>query len=226
MNVCHIIVAAGSGCRFGATLPKQFCLMGERPVVMETISRMRRFGGEDADILLVISADMEGLWQELCESHSFVSPPTVHGGATRAESVRNALAHPLARKADIITVHDAARPLLTQRLMDAVMALRPGSHGNIPVVKVTDSLRMVGKDGSVAVDRSEFRAVQTPQAFRGEMLRKAYEQPLSPAFTDDASVMEAAGFSRLDLVEGDSCNIKITNPGDIDIALLYLNNIS
>lgn len=225
MNACHIIVAAGSGSRFGSSLPKQYCLMGERPVVMETIDRMRRFGGKDAEIVLVISADMEELWNELCDRHGFVSPPTVHGGASRAESVRNALSHPIALQADIITVHDAARPLLTQKLMDSVMALRSGSDGNIPAVNVTDSLRKVTESGSAAVDRSEFRAVQTPQAFRGDLLRKAYQQPLSPTFTDDASVMEAAGFTGLDLVEGDPRNIKITNPGDIDIALLHLNNM-
>ena len=225
-RVCHIIVAAGSGSRFGAALPKQFCTMGSRPVVMETIDRMRRFGGEDAGMILVISPAMEEEWGRMCAASGFVSPPIVYGGATRWESVRNALAHPVAAEADVITVHDGARPLLTAPLLARVLAIAPGVDGNIPAVAVTDSLRRVGPDGSsVAVDRSEFRAVQTPQAFRGDLLRRAYRLPYSPGFTDDASVMEAAGFTRLDLVEGHPANIKITHPGDIEIALANLSRI-
>lgn len=219
-RVCHIIVAAGSGSRFGASLPKQFCRMCGRPVLMETIDRMRRFGGE-ADIVVVLSRDMQGMWADMCREASFVSPVTVDGGATRWESVRNALATDEAQRAGVITVHDGARPLLSAGLMERVMDLK--EQGNIPTVAVTDSLRRLGPDdGSEAVDRSVYRAVQTPQAFRGPLLREAYERPYSPVFTDDASVMEAAGFTDLRLVEGDARNIKITHPGDIEVAALYM----
>nr|MBD5377504.1 2-C-methyl-D-erythritol 4-phosphate cytidylyltransferase [Bacteroides sp.] len=223
-KICHIIVAAGSGSRFGAAMPKQFCLMAGRPVLMETIERMRRFGGESAGILLVVSADMEAEWLRMCAAHGFESPATVHGGASRWESVSHALSHPLAQEAEVITVHDGARPLLTRELLQRVTAV--SAHGNIPVIEVTDSLRRIGEDGgSEAVDRSRYRAVQTPQAFRGELLRQAYALPFSPEFTDDASVMEAAGFTDLQLTEGDPRNIKITRPGDIDIAELYLSSM-
>lgn len=225
-RVCHIIVAAGSGSRFGAALPKQFCMMGERPVVMETIDRMRRFGGEDAEVILVISPEMDGAWRQMCAERGFLSPAVVYGGATRWESVRNALAHPAAAAASVITVHDGARPLLTAPLLARVLDIAPDAAGNIPAVAVTDSLRRIGPGGSsAAVDRSEFRAVQTPQAFRGDLLRRAYRLPYSPEFTDDASVMEAAGFTRLDIVEGHPANIKITHPGDIEIAMVHLGRI-
>ncbi len=221
-GICHVIVAAGSGSRFGGSLPKQFCMLGSRPVLMETIGRMRRAGG---DLLLVISSDMEDMWRDMCLRHSFESPVTVAGGSTRWESVRNALAHPLALNASVITVHDGARPLPDTDLIDRVTSIPDGVDGNIPVIAVTDSLRRCRADGSSeAVDRSLYRAVQTPQAFRGDSLRKAYSLPYSPKFTDDASVMEAAGFTRLQMVEGNPRNIKITRPGDIDIALIYLNS--
>ena len=220
-RICHIIVAAGSGSRFGARLPKQYCLLGNRPVLMETIDRMRRYGGDGAEIVLVISADMRHLWDDICEQHKFVTPTIVYGGATRWESVRNAIATTAAQSADVITVHDGARPIITRQLMDRVMAV--DGDGCIPVVEVTDSLRRILPDGrSEAADRSVMRAVQTPQAFRGDMLRHAYTLPYSPAFTDDASVMEAAGHNALRLVDGDPCNIKITRPGDIEIALMHM----
>lgn len=220
-RVCHIIVAAGRGSRFGSEIPKQFCDMGGRPVLMETVDRIRRFGGHDAAVVVVISPSMMDEWARMCDGAAFVSPTVAAGGATRWESVRNALETAEALEADIITVHDGARPVVTAELMARVMDVR--GHGNIPVTGVTDSLRVVAGDGSSrAVDRAAFRAVQTPQAFRGELLREAYRQPYSPTFTDDASVMEAAGFNDLLLVDGDPRNIKITRPGDIEIARIYL----
>lgn len=190
-------------------------------MLFETITRMRRYGGAGAEVLLVLSEAMTGYWRELCEKYEFESPEVVAGGATRWESVKRALEHPLAAEAAIITVHDGARPVVTGELMKRVMDLK--RQGNIPGVAVTDSLRIIDGDDSKSVDRSLFRAVQTPQAFRGDLLRKAYNLPYDPSFTDDASVMEAAGFDELDIVEGDAANIKITRPGDIEIAALYLS---
>lgn len=229
MKVCHIIVAAGSGSRYGGDVPKQFLPLQGRPVVMHAVERLRRFGGEDASMLLVLGAAMRPLWRELCAREGFESPEVVDGGATRWESVASALRHPFAAGADVITVHDGARPLVSPGVLARVIDLGD-AHGNIPAVALTDSIRIVdpgpGAGGSQAVDRSRYRAVQTPQAFSGPLLRRAYELPYNEAFTDDASVMEAAGFTRLRLVEGDPCNIKITRPGDIEIAGIYLNAMS
>lgn len=218
-KVCHIIVAAGTGSRFGGRLPKQFCEMKDgRPVLMTTLDRM------EGDKVLVISREMEQLWRELCERNGFSSPRIVFGGATRWESVKNALAT-IPGGYDVITVHDGARPLVDRELIERVVSplLEDNSlDGTIPAVEVTDSLREITSEGNHAADRRRFRAVQTPQGFRAELLREAYLLPYRETFTDDASVMEAAGYSRLKLVEGDPKNIKITRPGDIEIAEIYL----
>lgn len=222
-SVSIIIVAAGSGLRYGAPLPKQFCLLRNRPLLMHTIDRLRAIVPHGV-ITLVISRDMESLWLDLCREYSFESPKIAYGGATRWESVSNALAS-TDSDAEIIMVHDGVRPLVDSSIIYSIYEALADTEvdGAIPVIPVTDSLREVHSDGSsVSVDRSTMRAVQTPQAFRGERLRKAYSLPYSTTFTDDASVMEAAGFSNFRLTEGSVSNIKITNPGDIAVAELLM----
>lgn len=222
-SVDIIIVAAGSGLRYGASLPKQFCLLSGRPLIMLTIDRMRELAPE-ADITLVISCDMSDFWNDLCREYSFATPRIAYGGSTRWESVSNALASHNSQ-AEIVMVHDGVRPLVDNSIIDNLYAALsdPSVDGAIPAVPVTDSLREVRHDGSsVSVDRSIMRAVQTPQAFRGDLLRKAYSLPYCDSFTDDASVMEAAGFSNFRLTKGSTSNIKITNPGDIAIAELLM----
>lgn len=224
-----IIVAAGSGLRFGAPLPKQFCLLDGRPVVMRTIDAFRRHL-PDAHLTLVISRDMADYWAELCSSYGFESPRTVFGGATRWESIANAIRAIYPDEPgedDIVMVHDGVRPLVSGevigRLLDALF-IDDKIHGAIPAVAVTDSIRRVAADGSSkALDRKQLRAVQTPQAFRARLLREAYTLPYSESFTDDASVMEAAGFGDFLLPAGDPDNIKITNPGDIALASLIIS---
>lgn len=222
-KVCHIIVAAGSGSRFGSTLPKQFCDLDGRPLLMTTIERMRSVS-DGAAILLVLSEGFVDWWADECRECGFVSPPVVVGGATRWHSVKNALAA-LPEGVDIVTVHDGARPVVTARVVESVVsAVASGAHGAIPVVPVTDSLRCVDADGgSHAVDRSGFRAVQTPQGFRADELVAAYSRDYRPEFTDDASVMEHAGYSPLQLVDGDPANIKVTHPFDMAVAAMLLD---
>lgn len=226
-HICHIIVAAGSGTRFGAKMPKQFASLGGRPVLMTTIERMRRFG-HNGDIILVLHKDWTEPWHEMCRAASFDSPEVVTGGITRWESVRNAL-KAMPYDTDIVTVHDGARPLLTSKVIDnALDALAAGAAGAIPVIAVTDSLRTITPDGTNhAVDRSLFRTVQTPQVFRADILAQSYRLPWQPSFTDDASVVEAAFPDiRLKLTQGDTANIKITHPDDLLQAELLLERLS
>ncbi|WP_295729705.1 2-C-methyl-D-erythritol 4-phosphate cytidylyltransferase [uncultured Muribaculum sp.] len=224
-NTFNIIVAAGSGSRFGAYLPKQFCLLAGRPVLFHTIEAFRRAlpGGE---ILLVISDAHRDLWHGLCDRHGFESPLIVGGGASRWESVRNAvMAIEAPTSGDVITVHDGARPLVSDRVIrEAVIAAaRDGVDGAVPAVPVTDSVRMLDDDGgSVPLVRQRLRAVQTPQAFPAHLLREAYELPFSTEFTDDASVMSAAGHCGIVLTEGSCENIKITHPDDLALAEMIL----
>lgn len=216
-----IVVAAGSGSRFGADVPKQFCLMNGRPVLMHTIDSLRRAAPE-AGMLLVISEDEKGRWQELCDEFRFDSPEIAFGGTTRWESVKNGInAIPSAiPPGAIVLIHDGARPLVDAPTVKRVAAAAINTDGAIPCIPVSDSLRKLEPDGvrSEAVDRADYRAVQTPQGFALWRLREAYSLPYEKNFTDDASVMTAAGFANIVLVDGSVDNLKITNPRDIAIA--------
>lgn len=225
-NILFIIVAAGSGSRFGHDLPKQFHLLGGRPVLMTTIDRVRE-ALPYSDILLVLSREHEHLWQSLCEQYSFESPAVVYGGDTRWQSVSNALQVITDfDDDDIVMIHDGARPLLHESVVtDLRLEIQSGADGAIPAVPVTDSLRVITPEGgSESVFRSDFRAVQTPQAFPLRLLMHAYSLPYSPLMTDDASVMEAAGFGDIRLVEGSPDTLKITRPSDLAAAEYILSH--
>ena len=217
-----IIVAAGTGSRFGADCPKQYCLMNGRPVLMTTIDSLRAALPE-AEIIVVISDKMQDFWESLCEQYGYKSPRIVFGGATRWESVRNGLSALCPAHQDaVVLVHDAARPLVPSDMIRRVVDGAADSDGAVPVIPVTDSLRKVIPGGSESVERSLYKAVQTPQGFPYGKLLSAYRQPYSPLFTDDASVMESAGYKDIKLVDGDRRAMKITNPDDIKIAELML----
>ena len=172
--------------------------------------------------ILVISPSEQPRWEKLCEDFHFTSPLVVHGGATRWESVKNGLAAipSDSRPNSIVLIHDGARPLVDAPTVKRVCAAAVNTDGAIPAVAVSDSLRQIDADGvsSIPVNRSDFRAVQTPQGFILWRLREAYSLPYQESFTDDASVMAEAGFENIFLVEGNPDNIKITNPRDILIA--------
>lgn len=209
-------MAAGRGSRFGGELPKQFCLLDGRPVLLHAIERMEAGSPPGSVTVVVLSPEMM----------SEVALPggclRVAGGSTRWESVRNAIAATASAAADVITVHDAARPLVPRDVVGRVVSACAGHDGAIPVVPLSDSIRHIDLG---AVDRSLYRAVQTPQGFRADLLRQAYGLPYNPAFTDDASVMASAGFTDIVLVDGDPSNFKITLPLDLEIARLYLGRM-
>lgn len=224
-EILAIVVAAGTGSRFGGDVPKQFLRLGDRPVVMHAVDAFRRAFPEGR-ILLVLSPAMTSYWEELCREHGYESPETVAGGATRWESVK----HAVEAAADmpphtVVMVHDGARPLVTDAVIRRVASCAVNTDGAIPAVEVADSLRRLddGGTGSEPVDRSLFRAVQTPQAFALWRLREAYTLPYRKEFTDDASVMAAAGFENVVLVEGARRNIKITSREDLVIAEALLH---
>lgn len=215
-----IIVAAGSGSRFGSAMPKQFCMLAGKPVLAHSIERFRA-SLPDAEIIVVLSADMVDFWKELCETCGVSSPRIVVGGSSRWESVKNGVETlKEATGSEIVLVHDGARPLVDEATIKRAARAAVNTDGAIPAVAVTDSLRLMDEDGchSKAVDRTAYRAVQTPQAFALWRLREAYKLPYSESFTDDASVMAEAGFENLVLVEGSASNIKITNPLDLAVA--------
>jgi len=221
-----IIVAAGSGSRFGGPLPKQFCDLAGRPVLMHTIDAFRSVL-PDAAITLVLSESGCNLWQDLCIQHSFDSPTVIIGGSSRYRSVCNAIST-VSSDADYVMVHDGARPFPPYTLLKSYESLLNDTDyvGVIPVVPVTDSLRHIDANGNNAVNRSTFRAVQTPQIFHASMFFKAYKAAQSHdehLFTDDASVIDAFG-GKLLMAKGSVRNIKITNPGDIALAEFYISH--
>lgn len=225
MNTHIIIVAAGSGSRFGAPLPKQFCELDGRPVLMHAIDAFRRIIPE-GEITVVISSDMLVFWRTLCKMHNFHPPKAVCGGDTRYDSVKNALDSITGNDNDIILVHDGARPIVPSSLVNSVVSNLTENDvaGVVPAVAITDSLRRRTPDGTKAVPRDGFYAVQTPQAFRLNTLRAAYAIPYSPSMTDDASVIEAAGLGPIAIADGSPANIKITHPGDLEIAGFHLKH--
>ena len=224
MRTITIIVAGGSGTRFGAQLPKQFLELAAKPILMRTIEAFGENRDGSFDVIITLPADQMDLWRALCERHGFAVPHrVVAGGETRWHSVKNALDSigDLA-DVDVIAVHDGVRPLATPAMIARVIDAARRDGAAIPVVPLNDSVRQIQGDTSCALDRSSLRAVQTPQAFDAGLLMAAYRQPFDPTFTDDASVVERYGHT-VTLVEGDTANLKITRPMDLALAEYLLN---
>ena len=226
MRTIAIIVAGGSGSRFGAQMPKQFLELGGKPILMRTIEAFEQsLDGGNHEIIVTLPADQMDLWRNLCERHGFAVPHrVVSGGETRWHSVKNALGSiPGVDDVDVIAVHDGVRPMASADLINRVLGAARSDGAAIPVVSLNDSVRQVTGDNSHALDRSSLRAVQTPQAFDARLLLQAYEHPFEPTFTDDASVVERADHS-VTLVEGDPRNLKITRPIDLALAEYLLTH--
>ncbi len=223
-KIYAIVMAAGRGTRFGGELPKQFVDMAGVPVIVWAINALRSWRRDINVVVALNPADLQ-LWEEIADRYRLGEVAIAYGGATRWESVRNAIATLQLADDDVVMVHDGARPLLTPAILNNLIDGLAGHHGAIPVVPLTDSIRHLTPNVSEAADRSLYRAVQTPQAFPGSLLQYAYQLPYRETFTDDASVMAAAGYGDVALVDGDVRNIKITNPQDIAVAEIYLKTI-
>jgi 2-C-methyl-D-erythritol 4-phosphate cytidylyltransferase len=197
LSVWAVVLAAGEGERFGA--PKQFQPLGGRRVVDWSLATARE---TCTGVVLVVAPSL------VAEAEA-EADAVVAGGATRSASVRAGLAA-VPEGAEVVVVHDASRPLASTDLWRAVIdAVVAGSDGAVPAVPVTDTLREVGGG---TVDRSRFLAVQTPQAFRGEVLRRAHKG--EGEATDDAGLVETVG-GRIAVVDGEHDNVKITTPADL-----------
>ncbi len=224
-----IIVAGGQGTRMNTELPKQYLLIEERPVLMHTINCFLH-GNSLPDIVLVLHRDMHPYWADLCMQHGFQVPHhIVYGGDSRFESVRNGLQYILetetaALENVLIAIHDAARPVVSQELVDRCFSETIHYGATTAAVQSTNSIRLGDIDKSIATDRQRVWIVQTPQTFRADILKKAFTQPEMESFTDDASVVEKMGYP-VRLIPGDQRNIKITFPEDLAIAHLYLKTL-
>lgn len=214
-----ILVAGGQGLRMGGDVPKQFLPLDGRPVLMHTIDRFREVF-PDMHIIVVLPQGQHDYWHDLCRRHhlegGFLTAP---GGDTRFHSVLNGLnAIPADVSEGLVGVHDGVRPFVSRDTLRRCYEEAARSGTAVPVVPVVETLRHVSPDGeSMTVPRSDYRLVQTPQVFSLDLLRRAYRQPYTPQFTDDASVVEALG-ERITLVEGNRENIKLTTPADLLLA--------
>ena len=198
-----------------SAIPKQFLLLGGMPVVARTINTFSE-AMPGAEIVVVLPKEDIEMWRNLAARFDVAVHRCVAGGKERFHSVKSGLAA-LSDGIRTVAVHDAVRPLASKKLIIKLFLEAEKHTAVIPAVMPVDSYRVVDGEESKIIDRSLLRIVQTPQVFNAEALRQAYEQPFSTTFTDDASVMEAAGYS-IALVEGERENIKITTPSDILIA--------
>ena len=215
-----IIVAGGSGRRMGGALPKQFMMLDNEPILARSINRMHE-ALPAAEIVVVLPEEHVELWKNIAARFDVARHKIALGGKERFHSVKNGL-EALSDEVCIVGIHDAVRPLASKKLVIKLFLEAENNTAVIPVVAPIDSYRIVEGDDSRIIDRSALRMVQTPQVFQAKALRKAYEQPFSTTFTDDASVMEAAGH-KVTLVEGERENIKITTPSDMLIAEAIIN---
>ena len=219
-----IIVAGGSGKRMGSAIPKQFLSLNGLPVLMHTLLAFHNSTSKP-QLILALHADFHDYWKQLCNTHNFNIPHTlVKGGETRFHSVKAAF-ETITTTNSVIAVHDAVRPLTLGTLIDDAYKQAANEGNAVVAVKSRDSVRQIKGANSLALKREDIYLVQTPQTFQHGQLRSAYLQPYIDTFTDDASVVEFAGFD-IHLIEGDHQNIKITFPEDIAIAELILKNRS
>jgi 2-C-methyl-D-erythritol 4-phosphate cytidylyltransferase len=213
VSVWAVLAAAGSGERLGGDRPKAFVRLGEQPLLAESLARLDASQWIDA----IVVAAPPG-WEEpvilLAEELGCGKVSScVTGGATRAESVRLALAE-VPPDAAVVVVHDAARPLLEDAVVERVVtALGDGWDGAVPALPVADTVKRVDGDRVLeTLPRGELRVVQTPQAFVAEVLRSALT---GSDWTDCAAAVEAAG-GRVKVVDGDSRLLKVTDAADLD----------
>jgi 2-C-methyl-D-erythritol 4-phosphate cytidylyltransferase len=208
----------GSGSLKNSTTPptlKQFAPLGGVPMLARVIEGFRRVAA-GADIVVALPADRFDEWARLCMEHDVPPHKVCEGGATRFLSVQGALAD-LDADCEYIAVHDAARPLVSTELILRTFETARRHGSAIPVVALTDSVRRLNGDSSYPEDRAVLRGVQTPQVFRADILRAAYEKAAGDGFTDDATVVESVGYTVM-LCEGERRNIKVTEPDDLIFA--------
>jgi 2-C-methyl-D-erythritol 4-phosphate cytidylyltransferase len=215
-----LVVAAGSGARLGGGRPKAFVALAGRPMVAWSLDAIAAAGVPRAVVAVPPGhgAAAEEALADLASGFP-LGFALVEGGASRSASVRNALA--AAGDVDAVAVHDAARPLAESGLFTATLAALAHADAAIAAVRVSDTIKEAGPDGVVVRthDRARLWAIQTPQAFRAEILRRALDVPddLLAQATDDAWLVERAGGS-VRVVESSPANFKVTTPHDLTIA--------
>jgi 2-C-methyl-D-erythritol 4-phosphate cytidylyltransferase len=211
-----IIVAAGRGSRMNTPVPKQFLKLDGKPVLLFSIEAFAQFDST-AKIILVLPSDQFSEWEKIVQEYKLDLPIQIaEGGETRFASVSNGLKL-IPESECLVAIHDAARPLVAQKTISAAYKSAERYGNGVPAIPLNDSIRQIESSRSVAVDRSKYALIQTPQCFRLGLLREAYKQEYKYTFTDDASVVESMG-EQIRLVDGNADNFKLTTPTDMAVA--------
>ncbi len=219
MKKFALIVAGGSGSRMNNGIPKQFLEINGRPILMLTFDAFMRYDPQ-IEIIVVLPKNQAESWKSLCKKHEFeIKHKIAFGGETRFDSVKNGL--DLISADGIVFIHDGVRPLVSVKTLDNCFKTALEKGNSLPVIPVSESIRMAEELENCAVDRSKYFLVQTPQTFKTQLIKKAYHLAISNSFTDDASVLENIG-EPIYLVDGNRENIKITFPEDLVYAEIFL----
>ncbi len=219
MKKYAIIVAGGTGSRMKGDVPKQFMLLGGKPVILYSIEAFHEYD-PSLQIIVVVHPDYIDYWNGLCLEYKIAFlVQIVPGGETRFESVKNGLG--VIEDEGLVAVHDAARPVINVEFLGRLYSEALDFGNAIPGIQLNETIRAIEGDNSRQIDRSTLRVMQTPQVIKISELKQAYKQFYKPNFTDDAAVIESAGF-HLHLTEGLKGNIKITHPQDIILAEVLL----
>jgi len=207
-----VIVAGGKGSRMQSETPKQFLNLNGKPVLMHTLQAFKNYDPE-IKIILVLPSREEEHWDQLKKLHNFeMEVKMANGGNSRFQSVKNGLAQ--ISGDGLVAIHDGVRPLVAPDLIGASYNIAAIHNSAVAAVRLKESIRIIDKDATHAMDRSRYRLIQTPQTFKVSLIKKAYETEEDDTLTDDASVFEKAGHS-ISLFEGDYKNIKVTTREDM-----------
>jgi 2-C-methyl-D-erythritol 4-phosphate cytidylyltransferase len=215
MNVYAIIVAGGTGSRMNNALPKQFLPIHGKPILYYSIKAFLDAIPE-LKLIIVLHPDFFGSMNGILQL--FKDRPDIQivaGGATRFESVKNGINSIInAQPNDVVMVHDAARPMVSELLINKILEATKKYDTAIPVINIPESVRQLDGEISIPIDRASLRMVQTPQAAIYKSFQIAFNKDYSSAFTDEATVLEASNFA-IHLIDGDYNNIKITTPDQL-----------
>ena len=216
MGKSALIVAGGVGKRLNSHTPKQFLILGDKPILMHTLNKFSHLDR----IYLVLPKKYFNDWKELCEKYNFdLEHVLVEGGDNRFCSVKNGLN--AINSTDIVLIHDGARPFVKKELITTLINKVSSGFGIIPVINAIDSIRLIEGDSSRAVNRDTIYHVQTPQCFIFNEIFNSYNIDYNSSFTDDASVFESKN-GKIKKVIGNYNNIKITTPLDLELAQVLI----
>jgi 2-C-methyl-D-erythritol 4-phosphate cytidylyltransferase len=217
-----IIVAGGTGQRMNSAVAKQFLLLQNKPILFHALQAFKA-ADSNTELIVVLPADQIDYWKTLCEQFPEIDIETPHqiiqGGETRFHSSKNGISAIQTDQDCLVAIHDGVRPLIQPNTINKAFTMAEVKGNSVVSVSSKDSIRLwnANSQSFKSVLRDDVKIIQTPQIFKSNALKDAFNQSYSPLFTDDASVMEATG-ATIHLVEGEYTNLKITTPEDLLVA--------